>query len=346
MLKKYFAGIEGGATHSKGILLDAEGKILAETSGPDTNQYLIGMDECLKRIEAMITDLKKNSNIPPDTKLKSLGLSLSGGDIEEIQRELKSKVLENYGALTESVYCCSDTESAIYSASDNGGIVLISGTGSNCQLINSDGSKHQCGGWGHLIGDEGSAYWISELAIKTLYDHEDNFVPCPHDVSYIKSVIFQHFKISTKGELLGYLYPKFDKSNIARLCLEILKGATDKQDALCLHLFEECGKVLAAHINAIAPKINQNLLESDDGLKIVCVGSMWRNWRFIKEGFVKELQNGQSKSKIISRVSLLQLKVNGAIGAAYIGAKTAGFLLPLDYKSNADVLDTFTLDCM
>ena len=62
-----------------------------------------------------------------------------------------------------------DTVGSVFTCAD-GGIVLIAGTGSNCELVFKDGSGDRCGGWGHFIGDEGSGCWITHKVNTALYN--------------------------------------------------------------------------------------------------------------------------------------------------------------------------------
>lgn len=81
---EYFGGLEGGATHSKFVLIRQDGNVVARCEGQGTNQWLIGQDECLKRVNGMVEESKKIAGI--DKPLKSLCLSMSGADQEEAQR--------------------------------------------------------------------------------------------------------------------------------------------------------------------------------------------------------------------------------------------------------------------
>ena len=53
------------------------------------------------------------------------------------------------------------------------GIVAISGTGSNVFGVNAAGDSWRCGGWGHILGDEGSGYWIGLGAIRAALAHRN-----------------------------------------------------------------------------------------------------------------------------------------------------------------------------
>lgn len=41
-----------------------------------------------------------------------------------------------------------------------------------------------------------SAMWISLRAVKTVFDHEDSLVKCPFDISKVKELMLEHFKVS------------------------------------------------------------------------------------------------------------------------------------------------------
>ena len=105
-------------------------------------------------------------------------MSLSGGEVKASQERIIAGLKEKYPQTSKSYLVCTDTFGSIASAfpggegidsvashtiiphKHTGGMVLISGTGSNCQLLNPLNSNAprspRCGGWGHMLGDEGS----------------------------------------------------------------------------------------------------------------------------------------------------------------------------------------------
>ena len=98
-------------------------------------------------------------------------------------------------------------------------MVLIAGTGSNSLLVNPDGSEGRCGGWGHVLGDEGSAWWIAQKAMKFWFDEEDNLIQPPYSSEKIAEAIKSYFGIKDRFGLLTYCYDKFEKPHFAGMCL-------------------------------------------------------------------------------------------------------------------------------
>ncbi|XP_054720623.1 LOW QUALITY PROTEIN: N-acetyl-D-glucosamine kinase-like [Uloborus diversus] len=338
MAEKLFCGVEGGASVSKLVLVRGTGEVLCTVEGLSSNYLLVGLEECQKRIADMIETAKEKTGISTHTVIDGLGLCMSGCEEEEANREFERNFSRKHPHLMKHCTVASDTFGPLYAVSPKGGLVLIAGTGSNSLLVNPDGTTGRCGGWGHLLGDEASAMWISLRAVKTVLDHEDNLKKCKYDVSKVKELIFKHFKVHDLFGILEHCYTNFSKTSFAGLCAKIAAAANEVKDPLCCDLFYEAGKMLAAMVVALKPKVHQELLESDDGLPIVCVGSVFKSWNLLEKGFLEGIGNHYEKC------ILLTLKCTAAIGAAFLAAKATGFQLPLDYKENAEVLYSFKLN--
>ncbi|XP_037777026.1 uncharacterized protein LOC119574000 [Penaeus monodon] len=110
-------------------------------------------------------------------------------------------LMKRYPDLARHVIVSSDTKGSIATACQNGGIVLISGTGSNALLLNPDSKTYRCGGWGHLLGDEGGAYWIAARAVKLLFDEDDNLIDPPFNTAQLRDIVYTHFELKDRGNL-------------------------------------------------------------------------------------------------------------------------------------------------
>lgn len=326
---RYFAGIEGGSTHSTLVLIDSSGNKIDEwTGGPSLNCLLNGVERTADQIASWARECimrKLDLKLP----IFSLGMGLSGAEDETTNCRMLKYFKVQHRDLAENFFLTSDSIAAVATSFENGGVVLIAGTGSSCRFLKANGLVHGVGGWGHLIGDGCSAFWITMRAIKRIFDVEDGFI-LDQQIDFnleserivmVKKELLKHFNINNKLELLDILYnPNFDKSLIATFCKRISTLANNG-DAFALELFRDGGDIIAQHVCAVSTHFDDEMF---DDVPIVLIGSVFNSWRLMKKGFEDRLRRNNttaSAKKQIRHVTLYQLESSPAIGAAILGAK-------------------------
>jgi N-acetylglucosamine kinase-like BadF-type ATPase len=122
------------------------------------------------------------------------------------------------------------------------GVVIISGTGSIAYGRNSRNEGARAGGWGHVLGDEGSGFWIGRAALRAVLREADRRGPR----TALTPLLLRHFGVSEAQSLIHEVYQnKLTPSAIGALaqCVQaaftegdqaatgILRGAADELEA-------------------------------------------------------------------------------------------------------------------
>jgi N-acetylglucosamine kinase-like BadF-type ATPase len=82
------------------------------------------------------------------------------------------------------------------------GVVIISGTGSICYGRNSRGEAARSGGWGYVLGDEGSGYWIGRAALRAVLREADERGP----KTALTPLLLEHFGVDRAQNVIHQVY--------------------------------------------------------------------------------------------------------------------------------------------
>ena len=166
---KYYLGIDGGGTRTTAAISDEKGNVLFKAVGKSINFYSVGMEKARENLKDVINDIYKNIG---EIEFESAFIGCSALD-DEATEETKTSLCEGI-IRAKKIGMNSDVFVAMASSGeDKCRIVAICGTGSIVTGVDEIGNVKTKGGWGHIFGDEGSAYSIAVNALKAsamLYD--------------------------------------------------------------------------------------------------------------------------------------------------------------------------------
>ncbi|MGG5735569.1 MULTISPECIES: BadF/BadG/BcrA/BcrD ATPase family protein [Bacillus cereus group] len=214
---KYMIGVDGGGTKTGAIAFNQDGnEVVRGTSG--FGNILIDYEKAVSHIMEAIDQCKK-ALIDGHCVCICLGLAgISGANTNELTLRLKNK----YGTQIEVFNDAMIAHAAALKGKD--GILTIGGTGAIC--LGKKGEVYEySGGWGHILGDEGSGYWIALQGLKRMANQFDQGVAlCPLSLS-----IQDEFQLLTSSHIKRLVYTS-SKDKVAAIAPFIIEEARNGND--------------------------------------------------------------------------------------------------------------------
>jgi N-acetylglucosamine kinase-like BadF-type ATPase len=160
-------GLDIGGSRTRGRLC-SDGRLVAEASGPSASLSAAGAERAAAVLGALLVELGRPRVAAAVAGAAGCDTASGRARMGELLRPLLP------GARLEVVH---DTRLVLAAAALDAGIVLIAGTGSVAWGLSPSGVEARAGGWGHLLGDEGSGYWVVREAIRRALAEHDRGVP-------------------------------------------------------------------------------------------------------------------------------------------------------------------------
>ncbi|MDE0073480.1 MAG: hypothetical protein OXU32_05800 [Gammaproteobacteria bacterium] len=170
----YVAGVDGGGTRTRVLLLARDGATAGRAEGPAA---LVRPDRPAPAAR-VVADTVRRAADPAGVALPlpALWAGLAGAGRPRVRRALEAALRDE--RIARAVRVGTDVEAAFHDAFGGGpGIVVVAGTGSVVLGAAEDGRRLQVGGWGGVMGDEGSGYHIGVSALRAVAAATDRRAP-------------------------------------------------------------------------------------------------------------------------------------------------------------------------
>jgi N-acetylglucosamine kinase-like BadF-type ATPase len=300
----FVLGIDAGGSKTVCLLADGDGVVRASARGPGANLQVQGELEVEKVLYEVMDGALASETRPPD----AICLGIAGVDrvddaglIRGIMRRIgqKAPVLVVNDALV----------ALVAGAGDDPGIVLIAGTGSICYGRNQSGVAARAGGWGYILGDEGSGWWIGGRALAAVMRAADGRGP---DTTLTGRVL-DHFHITATDQLVHEVYYRDPRRRAVVNLAPLVQSAADEGDVVARQILQSAAEELVIAAQSVAMRLEMR----GTAFPLVLAGGLMRSLPTLRAEVLARIV------EVAPRSQPLLLEDEPAIGAVHLALAEA-----------------------
>lgn len=241
-------GVDGGGTRTRAVVIDEEGRELARAERDGAVVTAIRPQDAAGAVREAVSRALDEAGLAPPVDVLWAGLAGAGapGPRAGVTRALRAL------DLAERLIVGTDVEAAFHDAFDGGaGVLLIAGTGSVVWVRDDGGEEHRVGGWGQVLGDEGSGYWIGLQGLRTLLRSEDGRSPA----TAMTEPLLGACEVSGPEELVSWIEDA-TKGEVAALAPTVI-GCADDGDPGAAEIVDGAVHHLEGHIATAVRRLEE-----------------------------------------------------------------------------------------
>ncbi len=243
-----YIGLDAGGSKTELLAASHQHEELLTLFDASANPARVGFSASIDVLSGLI---RKAMDALPNRAVAAVCAGIAGAgrpaEQQRIHEGLSTSIPEIAG---EHLLITHDADIGLEAAFESeGGIMVIAGTGSVALARTNDGLTKRVGGWGYLIGDEGSGYALGVSALRA-YAHALDGGP----ETALRARIAEEFGIRDTTELFYRVYE--EKMPLQRLAPLVVRAA-EEGDEIALDIVQTQARELAEQVRWLADRADK-----------------------------------------------------------------------------------------
>lgn len=305
-------GIDGGGTRLRAAIVSVSGELLGTGESGAGNYHDVGADEVQKNVGQAVANAWVDAGFVA-RRAEAIFLGLGSVVTPEDHAVIRSLVRKLAIVPDDRIGVDHDLRVALAGGlAGKPGIVLIAGTGSSCFGRNEQGECWQSGGWGPILDDPGSSYWLGlQAMIVAVRDHDGRGAETVLRQKIVQALALPAIRdILRRVELDG-----MTRSEIAALA-PLVTSAAENGDAVALELIERGAAELALMVATVSERLQFE--QSKNGVPVVITGGLVNAGKV----FLAPLQRAIGRRA--PNTNVVEGRLSPVLGAALLACELSG----------------------